>query len=178
MLKDDNKVSIHVLEFDYRMRKVHEEIEQSMPDIIALQEVDHSHQISQFLQNIGYDLFISPKEKEYNYVTGLIAFKKDEYKLEHIEQIDYKKFITTHQQKAKQIGLNNMPYQYQFALVLRHIQTNKPIIVSNSHFHYNPKGDFFKFYEGYMLLHLLENTKKWVVQKEKGKGEMQDEEQG
>ena len=105
MLKDDNKVSLHVLEFDYRMRKVQEEIEQSMPDIIALQEVDHSHQMRVFLQGLGYDLYISPREREHNYVTGLIAFKKDEYKLEHIEQIDYKKFMMTQMQKARKVGL-------------------------------------------------------------------------
>ena len=81
-----------------------------MPDIIALQELDHSCAYREFLESMGYDMYISPKERENTYVTGLIAFKKDEFVLEHTEQINYNKFIRQYAEKGKTVGVNNLMY--------------------------------------------------------------------
>lgn len=112
---------------------------------------------------MGYDMFISPKERENTYVTGLIAFKKDEFVLEHTEQINYNVFIREYVEKGKTLGLNDLAFQYQFAIILRHIETQTLMIVTNSHFHPTPAADFFKFYEAHLTLHLVEKTKKWAI---------------
>lgn len=65
-----------------------------------------------FLVCLGYDLFVSPREKEETYETGLIAFKKDVFILEHLQQIDYTKFFGQVKEKAQAIGCNNLNYKY------------------------------------------------------------------
>ena len=77
---------------------------------MALQELDHSYMYREFLESMGYDIFISPKERENTYVTGLIAFKRDKFVLEHSEQINYNKFIRQYAEKGKTVGVDNMMY--------------------------------------------------------------------
>lgn len=147
-----NRQPFHCLEFDYRFHKIIKEIELSNPEILAIQEVDHSWMFSKELTRLGYDLVIDPREKEETYDTGIIAYKKDVFERNHIEHVDYKQFFSEFKEKANSIGYDKLNMKYQFALVLTHKETEKVIIVSNSHFHHDPRADFFKFYEAYQLL--------------------------
>ena len=64
------------------------------------------------LEEMGYTVITSGREKEDNYDTGLIAFKSDKFTFRHFEKVDYSQFFSEFNQMAKETQGFEMRYAY------------------------------------------------------------------
>ena len=88
---------------------------------------------------MGYDVQTAGKENDSkNYQTGLIAFKKSMFKQIYFDSVNYEAFFEKYRKAALEIFNHEIDYKYQFAIVLEHLETGAPLVVTCSHFHHTP----------------------------------------
>lgn len=82
-------------------------------------------------------------------MTVGIAYKEQKYQLELVHEINMRKL-------AKEVDNPDVVFNAGVVCLFRHKQSGKQVIISNSHFMWNPRFDHIKIEQAYQLLEAVE----------------------
>ena len=143
------------LKIEYRSKNIINQIEELMPDIVTLQELDFFQFYKQELTNLGYEL--KYKEKYLKKEGLLVAWKKDKYLFIEEDFIVMQKIYLNKCEKSKNlIDENFLTAASALIVKLKSVESGNSYVFSTCHLNWRYFNEYVQFFEGIELFkHLL-----------------------
>lgn len=134
----------------YRAPRILNEISQTDPDVLLLQECDHDLFLEFYkvnLEDMGYKTVYMISNTN-RIVTNVVAYKKKAFTLDSYTYLDLNE------------GLEKLDEVFQkhkeaLILVLTHTNTGRKVVVTNTHLFWNPDFEFVKYGQISKILNYL-----------------------
>ena len=128
--------------WEYRFSRIIKEIQDA--SLISLQEVDqYEDYLKPELDKVGFETIIHQRSDDDGVYDGvMLGWKKDQFEyLEHMD-IKFDDMFARYKMRGKEAFKKSKP---GIIALLKHKETGKQIVLTNSHFEWDPKRDFVKY---------------------------------